>query len=268
MRSIADRKDELALFERILQGAETRRILLLEGPSERGKSILLAELAELAEEILGKGCCARADLKGGLSLNDLFAGFCTDLGTQVFATYSVQPAVVPVEVHLETNLAGAKFRDANTVTVQPIIHTPLSNSVHQGAHAILHDLRVCRKPLVLIIDTFEAATDEASRWVVQQFLPAIRHAGSLCIILGGQRVPDPKDFQLTWGQFAVRRTLHPVTSIEDWHEFACSRHPAFPRHHIETILMGGLVNRPSIIQGVIETIARQLPQDNPGAAFS
>ncbi|MBA3560784.1 MAG: hypothetical protein H0W30_19580 [Gemmatimonadaceae bacterium] len=267
MRRIADRKDEFTLFERMLRGAAPNRVLLLEGPSERGKSILLAELALLAEEILGQRCCARTDLKGGLALDELFSGFLADLGPEVFANYTKQPAPAPLQVNVEANLSGAEFGDGNKVAVQPIIHTGAPDSAHHRGKAILQDLRTCTKPLVLIIDTFEAATDEASRWIVQQLLPSVRHNVRLSIVLGGQRVPDPRDSQLTWGGFADRRILKLVTSVDDWHEFACSCHPAFPRQHIESVLRG-LVHRPSIIQEFIENIVRQLPPRNAGEALS
>src|SRR5437660_448958 len=107
MRAIADRKEEFLLFERMLAGADPCRILLLEGPSERGKSILLAELALRADQILGEGCCARADLKGSLSLDDLFSGFCADLGPEILPTYAKRPVGPAMQIIVDTDLSGA-----------------------------------------------------------------------------------------------------------------------------------------------------------------
>src|SRR5882672_6107615 len=104
MRRIANRKKELGLFERMLRGQEARRILLIEGPSERGKSTLLNEFALLAEELPGEQRCARADLRGGLSLDALFSTFCAELGSEVLAAYSKESPPLPVQVNVHANM--------------------------------------------------------------------------------------------------------------------------------------------------------------------
>jgi len=262
MGRIANRKDELALFDQMLRGVRPHRILLLEGPSERGKSFLLAELTLLAEELLGRRCYASASFKGGLSLAEFFARVCSDLGEEIFASYTRIPPHVFGQANVNVNMADAKFGDHNRVSVQANIPPCSQVSVQRLGEAILKDLRSWSKPLALFVDTFEAATDEASRWTIQQFLPALCRNQHLCVVLAGQRVPSPGDFEPTWGRLAIRRLLEPVTSVDDWHEFACSRHPAFPRGEIETLCQGKLWNYPSVMRDFIETRVLQLPPRN------
>ena len=262
MGSIANRKEEFRLFHGLLKAECDSRILLLEGPSERGKSILLAELASKAEAALGQGCCARADFKGGLTLDDLFSRLCGELGAKTFPTYAEIASGGKLNVTIETDLSGARFGDENKVAVQPVIQTGIAESVHIRGDALMQDLRSCENIIVIIVDTFEAATEQASKWIVQQLLPVARQNSALRIVLAGQNLPRPKHYPLTWGVHATFCTLEPVTSVDDWHEYALTHHPKFPRQHIETVCMGGLTDRPSIIQEFIETIARKLPRPN------
>ena len=261
MRGLANRNKEFQLFERMILGQARGCILLLEGPSERGKSVLLSEFSALAEEKLGKRCCARVDLKGGLTLDAVFSRLCAELGSEIFPTYRTLPNAVPVQCNIDANLSGAKMGNKNRVAVRPVIGIRGGSSVQRCSDALFQDLQSCTKPLVLIIDTFEAAIDDVSKWIIQQLLPTATRRPQLYVVVAGQRVPNRKDSPLTWGQCAVPHILHPVISVDDWYEYACSRYPAFPRHHIESICKG-LADRPSIINEFIDNVARQLAADN------
>lgn len=263
MPRIANCKAELRLFERMLKGKERKRILLVEGPSERGKSVLLAEFAEVATGLLGSRCCARADLKGGLALDDLHHGFFADLGPDVCPTCANQSLANPISLRVEADMSGAEFRDDNKVEVKPVINLSNKTSIRKLGDALLNDLRKWTEPLALIIDTFEASTPEASKWIVQQLLPCVRHNEHLIIVIGGQTVPLPRESQLAWGQLAIHHKLEICRSVDDWHEFACSCHPAFPKHHIESVCMG-LAQRPTAIREFIDTIIRTLPSQDEG----
>jgi hypothetical protein len=268
MRGIANRRKEFDLFERMVRGKTSHRIILIEGPSERGKSTLLMEFAALAEEIHNPGCCARIDLRGTLLLAEIFSRFYTELGKEVFASYSRVQAANQIHVNVDANMSGARFRDDNQVCVRPIIHSSSADSQNSSGDALIHDLCAYAKPLVLIIDTFESATDDASRWITHQLLPAAHKNKQLYIVLGGKNVPDYKIFQLTLGKLTHYHILDRLDSVEDWHEFAQTRHPKFPRDQIEMLCRGGLTERPSAINIYIETISRQLPPHLPSNAAS
>jgi len=261
MSRIADRKRELELLQQMLQGRSPFRVLLLEAPSERGKTVLLAEFAACVDELLGPGLCARLDFKGGLTLDELFSRLCHDLNAVGFATYTAQgPSCV---VNVKADLKDAQFRDHNEVTVQPVIHTGALELTYVRGAALIEDLRTWSKPVMVILDTFESATEEAMHWVLQHLLPAVHTIRHLYVVIAGQRVPDARQHLLQWGHLARNHLLPTVTSIDDWYELASSRHPGFPRHYIETVCLG-LLERPSAIETYIETVARNLPSpENP-----
>ena len=263
MRGIANRNEEFNLFERMLRGKTSHRVLLLEGPSERGKTTLLTEFAILAEEIHGSGCCARIDLKGVSLLGDLHSRLFAELGKGVFTNYAALQGGHPI--NLKVDLSDARMRDDNDLSVQTAFHMAGGGPKNCHSEAVLQDLCAYAKPIVLIIDTFESATDDTSRWITHQLLPAVRKNKQLCIVLGGKKVPDYKMFQLTLGKLVQYHLLDTINSVEDWHEFAKTFHPAFPREQIKMLCEGGLTERPSAINSFIETIAQKLPPHNsPG----
>ncbi len=67
---LADRKEEFALFARMLSGASVQRILLVKGNRNTGKSLLLQSLREYTKQL--RLPVARIDLKGCPSKAELF----------------------------------------------------------------------------------------------------------------------------------------------------------------------------------------------------
>ena len=254
-RQIADRKREFAFFEAMLTGACTERIFLISAPSESGKTVLLSELARFAAQLLGTGKCARLNLKGEQPLNAVLDRLCVELGQANFPKYCACGVAAPVKIHAD--LRQAQFGNENAVTVAPHIHAAVSPSPAVFASSMIADLSAWVTPAVAIIDTFEQATEETGKWIVQQLLPLTRHLSNFCVVIAGQKVPQPADYLLEWGDLAKPHALPLVTSTDDWHEYACQRYPGFPREHIEVVCRG-LASRPSAIQQFIDGFGSQL----------
>jgi hypothetical protein len=129
---LADRECECRLFFDLLSVDSATRILLMHGPSDRGKSLLLAEF-ERQTRALSRVACGRAEFKGGPSLREVLS-------------------------ELSQDLAGAVRFARFDREVQRMAEEPLRS-------AFLQDLCETRLPVVLLFDTFEDATDEARRWL-------------------------------------------------------------------------------------------------------
>jgi hypothetical protein len=239
----------------MLSGKQPERIFLIRAASESGKSVLLAELAKHAASKFGAGGCARINLRGEPPLAMVLDRICIDLGRDSFPKFCSGGIAVPIQIHAE--LQGAKFRDENAVTVAPHIHQAGVPSSTMMAANLIADLSLRGKPCVVIIDTFEQATVETSNWIVQQLLPTARSVPGLWIIIGGQAVPEAIDYPLEWGDLAKSHELSPVTSVDDWHEYACQEYPNFPRHDIE-VLCKGLTSSPSAIAQFIRAVGLTL----------
>lgn len=245
---IADRKYELGFLDAMLRGKNSERIFLIRAPSESGKSVLLAEFAEHASVLLGSRACARINLKAEPPLSAVLDRICVDLGRQNFPKFCSTGSAVPVQ--MQANLPRARFGNDNIFKMESHVYQAQEPSSLMLASNLIADLSVRVSPCVLIIDTFEQATAETSNWIIQQLLPLVRSVDLLWMVIAGKTVPRADEYTLEWGDLAKSHELSPVTSTDDWHEYACRRYPNFPRQYIEVICRG-LTSRPSAIEEFI-----------------
>ncbi len=148
---IADRKDVFARFQAMITGRSERRILLLEGVSNTGKTVLSSQLCGYAGR-LGLATAA-LDIKGCPGLDELFGSLRLDLGPEILA-----------ESHGATG-SGRFF-------------------------SLISDLQQLCSPLLLLFDTYEQASADAQKWLESQLLPRLDRAPAVVVAIGGQRIPE------------------------------------------------------------------------------
>lgn len=153
---LADCTAEMALFRALISGQSAEPVLLIGGPSAMGKTTLLKQFARLAEQQGGLRV-AMSDFKEGLSLAQVLHFARGALRDQRFAAFDAE-------------WSGTR-RDA-----------PL------GA-AFLEDLRSCPDPVLLLLDTYQQATEENKVWVETCLLPACCRHDGLRLVIAGQQVP-------------------------------------------------------------------------------
>jgi hypothetical protein len=257
---IADRKHECAFFDRLLAGNE-KPILIIEGPSETGKSTLLAELAERADAFCGQGFCVRLDLKGSLPIRDVISRILEDLDQVLVqaARKTYATAVATLKVEMERIHVG----EGGQLNMNPIINMNGAGD-HQDEGVLFSALRLTRAPLAIIIDTYEAATNESATWICQRLLAAVRNSPRLRVVIGGQKAPLPQHHAVAWGARASHHLLEPVQSVDDWYDFARHQHRDFPRRNIEALHQGNLTSRPGVMNTYIMTVAAGLAAQTNG----
>ncbi|HMO63892.1 MAG TPA: ATP-binding protein [Verrucomicrobiota bacterium] len=153
---LADRETEFAEFCALLRDDSARRILGIHGPSDRGKSALLAEFFQFTQRQSGI-LSAYAEFKGCLLLSEVLQDLRRDLKAVRFPRFD-------------------RYRDAGPAEML--------------RHAFLLDLEECSHPVVLILDAFEQASDEASEWVLSRLLPLCDAFAGIRVVLGGKTLPD------------------------------------------------------------------------------
>ena len=150
VRALANRDEEFDCFERMIQGQTDRRILLIRGASNRGKTALLGELLDLANRI---GITySHIDLKG----------------------------CPPLDQVLETI----------ALDVQDLLPTLGKAASGGRQLALLGDLQRLARPLILAFDTFEKGGDEFARWLETQLLGRVVRCPALLVVVCGQVIPD------------------------------------------------------------------------------
>jgi hypothetical protein len=148
--ALANRDEEFDCFERMIQGQTDRRILLIRGASNRGKTALLGELLGLAN-MLGV-VYSHIDLKG----------------------------CPPLDQVLET-IAFDALEFLPTLSNAPSGRRQL---------ALLGDLQHLPRPLILAFDTCEKGGDEFALWLETQLLGRVARCPALLVVVCGQVVPD------------------------------------------------------------------------------
>jgi hypothetical protein len=82
---LANREEELDLFDRMVAGETRRRILLLQAAGGLGKTTLLAEFVRRCPDGVA---CVPVDLKGGPGLHEVLARLCDVLGWEQFPRFA------------------------------------------------------------------------------------------------------------------------------------------------------------------------------------
>ncbi|HEY6345751.1 MAG TPA: serine protease [Bryobacteraceae bacterium] len=182
---LADRKAEFELFQRMITGKSTERILLLEGESGFGKSTLMDELMNYAQP-LGVAV-GRADCKGGASLSDVFDSL----------LFSLPQALFPQTRETAGN---------------------------QRFFVMADEIADLERPVVLQIDTWEDAGDPIRQWVTKTLFPAVPANPGLVVVIAGNSKVEPLTKACPAG-LCARHPLKPILSTDDWHDYAVRRWP-------------------------------------------
>lgn len=153
---IANRENALISFRELLSSASAERILLFQGPSDQGKSVLLNHFFRATREMSGLKA-AYAEFKNGLPLRDVL-------------------------LEAKRDLVGLRF---------PRFERELERDLPEMLRAaFLQDIEETTLPVVLLLDTYEQATDEAKAWVEHRLLPFCRSFLGICVVIAGQSVPQ------------------------------------------------------------------------------
>lgn len=148
---IADRRDPIAVFQKMVTGQIPQRILLLPGASGTGKSILLSEFFAYSRHL--NLAAASLDFKGCPSLDEVFEALRLDLGPDILG---------------ESYPASGMAR----------------------FYQFISDLQHLSLPLVLFFDTYEQASVDTQKWIEGQLLPRLDRTRAVVVVISGQLVPN------------------------------------------------------------------------------
>lgn len=151
--SMADHREAREAFTKLLQQNTPWYYLPLRGPSEVGKSHITQQMLANALRLKNPSnlACGRFDFKGTTNIDAAMKIFVQELN----------------------------------ITIS------FSNSgLYEQFNQILTELKKNAKPVLLIFDTYEAASYEAQDWVEKHLLPSILRNTWLRIVIAGQKVPD------------------------------------------------------------------------------
>jgi hypothetical protein len=195
---LADRLEPFAAFHDMATQTRPQRILLIEGASNTGKTVLSDELFRFARALSLRAVLL--DLKGCPKLDELF-----DL--------------------LALEKSSAEFL--------PAFHK--ASGLARKA-ALLQDLQNLPAPLLLGFDTYQEAAPEIADWLESQLLRRIEQAPGLLAVIAGQTTPPPQ--HPVWGRHARYCKLEAIREKALWRDYAeqVLGSPAISEDHIEMLL--------------------------------
>lgn len=208
---MANRDAEFQLFEAMLQGRSAQRALLIQGESGRGKSTLVKAFVRLARQ-----------LRLGHTLID--CKYTLSLGSALSA--------------LEQDLAHTS-------------NPPAGETPEQHSRRVLAQLKALPQPYLLLLDTFEQASPELSRWLEHDVLARLPDYPALLVVVCGQKVPQAQD--QFWQDDAHTVVLQAISNPEPWHAFC--KH-SLPADFIQTLVSCTRGN-PALIAPVLNSALQQ-----------
>ena len=221
MKRLANRTDELAFFQKMVQGQIAHRILLIQAASGYGKTGLMGRFADQCPT----GTIAvRLDLKsaGGLGIAYVFYRICKALKAHRFSHYerSIATFLHPDRTVAEIEISGNELSGDQSniqVVLQGQSETERQFRLQQVQSAFFKDLRQCRSSIVFILDTFNEATPELKAWVEGQFLMEVADYERLYCVVAGQEVPE---ISIEWERLHHSCCLKPIREHEAWFRYA------------------------------------------------
>lgn len=199
----------------LMSGASPdRRILLFEGPSNCGKSELVRQCAAYAKQ--ASVTVAKLDFKGALKSAE-----------DVLGALSVELAGLLPEF---AGPGGPKL------------------------HVLRRELRELRRPVLLILDTYERARSlsDLADWVEHQLLAEVNTAPTLLAILSGQQMPDVD--QVPWREHAQPFKIGPIKERHHWEAWIARKFPTLVRHTETLVMLTGGV--PGNMAANLKTLAQ------------
>ena len=181
--SIANRRVELNLFERIISPRSDKRILFLSGESNLGKTTLLSAYlrqCDASQSIRS----TKADCKGGIPFANLLHKLVLDLRN-----------------------------DVRNLNKPPIERQEI---VEDRFLRDLHSLMQKQLPVVIFLDTYEDATHQCTQWIEETLLPFICNNEHVALVIAGQRIPTMSKF---WSEKTLQHELKPIRVPKEWCAF-------------------------------------------------
>ena len=249
MKRLANRTDELAFFQKMVQGQVEPRILLIQAASGYGKTGLMGRFADQCP--IGT-LAVPLNLKaaGGLGIAYVFYRIRKVLAAHRFPHYerAIATFLHPDRTVAEIKISGNKLSGDQSkiqVVLQGQSEADRQFRLQQVQSAFFKDLRQCRSAIVFILDTFNGATPELQAWVEGQFLMEVADNQGLYCVVAGQQVPEAS---IEWESLHHRFCLKPIREHEAWYRYARDEGYLFNQEQL-----GMLVD---LYQGVPDSIAQ------------
>lgn len=215
MAPFADYTEERELFQGLLAPDCRKRILFFRGASGTGKTTLLTHCqSELKDrqDFIHVPIQLRASV---VSVPEIFYRLAGRVGWKNLPQFSGQVAS-------QQPLTGLTLEDIRIEGTQNQIQIALHTEDYSERSTLLAaltercfaDLEARESALLLLLDTYEAATSEVKDWIAGPLLGRVAAGKHVRVLVAGQEVPD--DNNIEWGAYSQTRDLFGVSDASHW----------------------------------------------------
>ena len=251
MKRLANRTQEIAQFLKMVEGRCEERIFLIEAPSGCGKTSLLMRFeAECPKEVKS----AWVDLKAAQTgAPYVFSRIRKKLGASNFPRFNrAVQQFMSGGVEVSHNELQGQDNEINIILTSPdeqVRNLRLTTL----REAFFQDLATLPHPVLLILDTFNAAPETLANWIAGEFLAEVADAPNLFAIVAGHRAPEPSG---EWMRCHHRCRLDNILEIDAWCEYVEAVELPFNRDEV-AMAIRILKGQPSEIVKTFEALAKE-----------
>ncbi|MDZ8030278.1 MULTISPECIES: hypothetical protein [unclassified Nostoc] len=248
---IANRTEELRLFEQMVQGSVAKRVLLIEAKSGLGKTQLLARFKHtLPQNILS----VQVDLKTAqLGIPYVFSCVRKRLGNERFPHLNAavgQYLKSGIEVS-NTTMIGKD--NQLSVVLSNVDESTRNFRLTELREAFFHDLRKIPQTLVFLFDSYEKAITELADWLGGEFLTEVVDTDKLIVVIAGQEIPQPT---IEWMDVHHCCRLEAILDKEAWYNYSRDNKLPFNQDEVGMAIQI-LKGQPAEIVKTLESVARE-----------
>ena len=145
---------------------------------------------------------------------------------------------------IELGLDHSRIECRNGVTLEAVLHHQIeipgftigaSDSFSMQCKHLIDACKNLNRPHLLLIDTFEQASQEVKDWLERDVLARLHACPALRVVVCGQSVPNQQ--HAVWRGYAQSFDLKPIFDTQAWQEFCVknSRRTSLPEDVIQFI---------------------------------
>ena len=250
MKPLANRTPETGQFLRMVTGQCGERILLVEAPSGCGKTSLLLKFeSECPPPVQSVWVDLKAAQTGAPYL---FSRIRKKLGPEQFPWFD---RAVQFFLSSGIEISGNELQGQDN-QIQVILNVADDNLRNMRLMALreafFRDLAALPHPVLLILDTFNAAPAPLANWIGGEFLAEVADTPNVFAVVAGQHVPAPNG---EWMRYQQHCQLDNILEIDAWYNYVQAIGLPFDRGQVD-VLVRLLKGRPSVIVQSFDSLRR------------